>query len=147
MCRKSVWKRLREAAVESMRPLFRPVQSSEACACLQARTLGITRLRFLPKRSGRPLKLPQLHRNLKPAHVPFACLDPAMQSAAHSRHVCSSMLMSDPLTRGRPATSLVATDCGIFRSGALVDGLHGLQACGRLPTWAVRLLSTSRVLG
>ena len=82
VCRKSVWKRLREAAVESMRPLFRPVQSSEACACLQARTLGITRLRFLPKRSGKPLKLPLLYSNLKPVHFPFKCLDSAVQSAA-----------------------------------------------------------------
>ena len=140
--RKSVWKRLREAAVDSMRPLFRPVQSSEACACLQARTLGITRLRFLPKRSGKPLKLPLLHSDLSSVHIAFACLNSAVRSAVRLRkplHVRSSARRETSNTR----TGERHGDRRVW--GA--DGLHDLQACGRLPTWAVRLLSTSRVLG
>lgn len=52
VCRKAVWRALRETAVAESKQLFTAVQSSDACSCLQARTLGITRIRYLPKKTG-----------------------------------------------------------------------------------------------
>ena len=50
--RKSIWRRLKDAAVAESKELFTAVQSAEACACLQARALGVTRIRYLPKKIG-----------------------------------------------------------------------------------------------
>lgn len=50
--RKTIWRQLKDAAVAESKELFTAVQSSEACACLQARALGVTRIRYLPKKTG-----------------------------------------------------------------------------------------------
>ena len=51
-CRKGVWRQLREAAAAETKELFTAVQSTDARDCLQARSLGVTRLRYLPKKTG-----------------------------------------------------------------------------------------------
>ena len=52
-CRKGIWRQLKSAAVAETKELFTSVQSSDACTCLQARALGVTRIRYLPKKTGR----------------------------------------------------------------------------------------------
>jgi len=50
--RKAVWRCLKQSAAAEMGHMFTPMESGEACTVLQSRKLGITRLRYIPKKSG-----------------------------------------------------------------------------------------------
>jgi len=51
--RKPVWARLEAGAHDALRAtMFMPVTAAAAQRCLQARSLGVARLRLLPKRDG-----------------------------------------------------------------------------------------------
>lgn len=52
-CRKPVWVMLRQSALAALRSrLFTPVTSEAARRCLSTRSLGVARIRLLPKRNG-----------------------------------------------------------------------------------------------
>ena len=53
-CRKPVWARLHKAAVQKLQAAqFSPMTAGEAKDCLQARQLGVSTLRLLPKATGK----------------------------------------------------------------------------------------------
>ena len=55
ICRKPVWAKLKSTAFEGLtRSLYTPLSTRAAQACLQSRSLGVAKLRLLPKTTGKP---------------------------------------------------------------------------------------------
>lgn len=55
LCRKPVWAKLKNTAYEGLTgKMYTPLPATAAQACLQARSLGVAKLRLLPKKTGQP---------------------------------------------------------------------------------------------
>ena len=58
-CRKPVWAKLKNAAYEGLTgKLYTPLPATAAQACLQSRSLGVAKLRLLPKKTGQSYAKP-----------------------------------------------------------------------------------------
>ncbi len=47
-----MWRCLKQGAAKQMGHMYTPMEAGEACTILQSRTLGTTRLRYIPKKTG-----------------------------------------------------------------------------------------------
>ena len=59
LLRKGVWQKLRDSATADIKPNFQQLQPNEACHILRNRSLGVGKLRFLPKEAGTTFFKPQ----------------------------------------------------------------------------------------
>ncbi len=59
LCRKPVWAKLKNAAYEGLTgKMYTPLPATAAQACLQSRSLGVAKLRLLPKKTGQSYAKP-----------------------------------------------------------------------------------------
>ena len=97
LCRKPVWAKLKSEAYQGLTgKLFTPLPTRDAQACLQSRSLGIAKLRLLPKLTGShcrsscsnmllmPLSCTRLYLQTVHAYIQLAlwvALKPALQDS------------------------------------------------------------------
>lgn len=69
-CRKPVWAKLKTTAYEGLNGrMYTPLPATAAQACLQSRSLGVAKLRLLPKKTG------WLHVELRVSNcLPTSCV-------------------------------------------------------------------------
>ena len=80
-CRKPVWAKLKTTAYEGLTgKMYTPLPATAAQACLQSRSLGVAKLRLLPKKTG------QSHAKPGTLTLSSYCLCP------HMKHMLLSQL-------------------------------------------------------
>lgn len=82
LCRKPVWAKLKSTAYEGLTGnMYTPLPATAAQACLQSRSLGVAKLRLLPKKTG------QSHAKPGTLTLSLYCLCPHMKHMHLTQHL------------------------------------------------------------